>query len=129
MNKPLSNKTWLLILGGLLALSAAAAALLYARTPSGTVAVVTLDGAEVHRVDLSQVTESYELSFTGESGITDVVEVAPGKIRVLQADCPDQVCVRQGWIETGVAPIVCLPNRLVIEITGGPDAGIDGVTG
>jgi len=126
MKKGLSNHAWLLLLGGLLAVSAAEAALLWLRAPQGTVAVVTLDGAEVHRVDLSQVTQGYQLSFTGESGVTDVVEVAPGKIRVRQADCPDQVCVHQGWISTGVAPVVCLPNRLVIEITGG-EGGADAV--
>ena len=127
MKKGLSNKTWLGILGGVMVLCAAAAALVFLGTPKGAVAVVTLDGEEVHRVDLAAVTEGYELSFTGKSGITDVVEVSPGKIRVRQADCPDQVCVKQGWIGTGVAPIVCLPNRLVIEIADGVGE-VDGVT-
>jgi len=126
MKKGISSKTWLCILGAVMALCAAAAAVVFLRAPKGSVAVVSLDGEEIHRVDLSAVTEGYELPVTGSSDITDVVEVAPGKIRVRQADCPDQVCVRQGWIETGIAPIVCLPNKLVIQIE---DAGeIDGVT-
>lgn len=121
-----SNKFWLALLAAILAVSAAAAVFVYTRTPSGTVAVVTLDGQEVHRVDLSWVSEGYALSYTGKNGITNVVEVSPGAIRVREADCPDQICVRQGWIRTGVAPIVCLPNSLVIEIkNGGGD--IDGV--
>ena len=50
---------------------------------------------------------------------TNTVQVEPGRIRVSAADCPDQVCVHQGWISTGVVPIVCLPHQIVIEITGG----------
>lgn len=119
MKRGLSNKTWLALLAGALALCALAAALIFLGAPRGTVAVVTLDGAEVCRVDLSQVEESRELTFTGASGITDVVELAPGRVRVCRADCPDQVCVRQGWIAGGVAPIVCLPNRLTIQIVDG----------
>jgi len=128
MKKGLSSRTWLCILGGILVLSAAAAVWVYTRTPVGSTAVITLDGAEQARIDLSTVTEPYTLTYTGKTGVTDVVEVSPGKIRVKEATCPDQVCVRQGWIETGVAPIVCLPNRLVIKITGNSNH-IDGIAG
>ncbi|MDD5938745.1 MAG: NusG domain II-containing protein [Clostridiales bacterium] len=125
MKKPLSNRFWLTLLAAALILCAVAAVFLFSRTASGTVAVITLDGETVEEIDLSAVSESYTLTFTGKSGITDVVEVSPGKIRVKEADCPDQICVHQGWIETGVAPIVCLPNALVIQIQDsgdGPDA-------
>ncbi len=124
-----SNRFWLGILGGLLVLCAAAALFIFTRTSTGTVAVITLDGAEAARIDLSAVTQDYTISYTGKSGITNLVEISPGKIRVREADCPDQVCVRQGWIETGVAPIVCLPNSLVIQITGASDPEIDGAVG
>jgi hypothetical protein len=83
----------------------------------------------VERIDLSAVKETYTLTYTGKSGVTDVVEVSPGQIRVLEADCPDQICVKQGWIKNSVAPIVCLPNALVIQITDAPDAGVDAVVG
>ena len=56
----------------------------------------------------------------------NIVEVEPGRIRVSEADCPDQVCVRQGWIATSAAPVVCLPHGLVIEITGG-ESEVDAV--
>ena len=35
------------------------------------------------------------------------------------ADCPDQVCVHQGWISDSTVPIVCLPHQVIIEVTGG----------
>lgn len=122
-----SNKFWFLLLAALGAVSAVATILFRIHTPPGVVAVVTLDREEIHRVDLSRVSEPYTLSCTGKSGITNVVEVRPGAIRVREADCPDQICVRQGWIETGTVPIVCLPNSLVIEIIG-DTPNLDGVS-
>ncbi len=41
-------------------------------------------------------------------------EIRDGRIRMLSSDCPDQICVRQGW--TNALPIICQPNRIVIEI-------------
>lgn len=119
MKKSISNRTWLVLLCGLLALCALGAAAVYLFAPRGDIAVITLDGQVVERVELSKVRAPYELSLTGESGITDVVEIAPGRIRVREATCPDQVCVRRGWLEgAGAAPVVCLPNRLVISLSG-----------
>ena len=59
----------------------------------------------------------------------NVVEVERGRIRVAEANCPDQICVRQGWLSNSAAPIACLPHKLVIRLEGGEEAGIDGVTG
>jgi len=119
MKKSLSNRTWLLLLGVVLALCVLGTAAARILAPRGDVAVISLDGQEVARIELSKVREPYELSLTGKSGITDIVEVAPGRIRVREADCPDQVCVRRGWLEgAGAAAVVCLPNRLVITLSG-----------
>jgi len=49
-------------------------------------------------------------------------------VRVAQADCPDQVCVHQGWIADGRVPIVCLPNQLIVQIEEG-GSPLDAQTG
>ena len=89
---------------------------------TGAVARITLDGKLVDEIDLSAVTEAYTFTVEGPGGFSNTIEVEPGRIRVLEAGCPDQVCVNQGYISDGTVPIVCLPNRLVIEITGGGDS-------
>lgn len=123
-----STKFWIVLIAALLAVSAAAALLLAGRS-AGTVANVYLDGQCVRSIDLSQVGEAYTFTVEGPAG-TNTVQVEPGRICVSHADCPDQVCVHQGWISTGVAPIVCLPNRLVIQIEGqAGQTDIDGVAG
>ena len=74
------------------------------------------------------IVENYTFTVEGPGGFTNTIEVEPGRIRVREAGCPDQVCVNQGYISDGTVPIVCLPNKLVIEITGGGDS-LDAATG
>jgi len=118
-------------LAAALALLCAASAAFLLLRPKGTaapVATVTLDGEVVETIDLDGVEEGYSFTLTAPDGGSNTVEVAPGKIRVSHADCPDQVCVKQGFIEDGTVPIVCLPHKLIIEIRGGGD-GLDAATG
>lgn len=48
----------------------------------------------------------------------NLIEIGDGKVRVIEADCPDKLDVKQGYISKPGEVIVCLPNRLVIEIKG-----------
>ncbi|MGM9639028.1 MAG: NusG domain II-containing protein [Butyricicoccaceae bacterium] len=110
-----TTRFWLGVILLLLLLSAAIGAFFMDR--GGRTAVITQDGRELFRIDLDKVTERQTLEITGVCRNT--IEIEPGRIRVCAADCPDQICVDTGWIEDGTRPIVCLPNRLVIEIQGG----------
>ena len=92
------------------------------RLGGGTVAVITVDGQEYQRIDLSRVTESYDIEIDTKYG-HNTVHVAPGRIAVTEADCPDGICVAQGAIDRGGVPIICMPHRLVVKIEG---SGIDG---
>lgn len=87
----------------------------------GTIAVITVDGEEYDRIDLSKVTEIYDIQIDTQYG-RNTVHVEPGRISVSWADCPDGICVAQGAIDKGGVPIVCMPHRLVVKIEGG---GID----
>lgn len=81
------------------------------------VARISRDGVLLEEIDLSQVDEPYSLTLEDESG-RNVLSVERGRVRVSEADCPDQVCVKQGWVSNGAAPIVCLPHKLVVELVG-----------
>ena len=67
-------------------------------------------------IDLTTVTEPFTFTIYGEGEHTNTIEVRPGSIGILSADCPDKLCVNQGFISTSQIPITCLPNRLVIQI-------------
>ena len=65
----------------------------------------------------------------GEGEGTNTLTVSGGTAQIVQADCPDQVCVRQGAVRYAGESIVCLPHRLIVTIEGGAAGGIDGSTG
>ena len=97
------------------------------------VAVVSRDGAVVDEIDLDAVEAPYELRFDDNRGL-NVAQVEPGRIRIVDADCPDKVCAHEGWIDRPGAPIACVPHSLTITIenriangTGGAD-GVDATT-
>ena len=108
----------------LLLLAAVGSALWLLLRPSTAhpVARISLDGTLVKEIDLEAVEAPRSFSLEGVGGLTNTIQVEPGRIRVSEAACPDQICVHQGWISDRTAPIVCLPNRLIIEITGGGEA-------
>ena len=106
----------------LLCILGAVSFLLLRNLPSGSVAVISIDGEEYERVDLGKVQEPYDIEIRTKFG-SNTVHVEPGAISVTAASCPDKVCVHQGRLSGGGIPIVCMPNRLVISIEG---SGIDG---
>ena len=82
------------------------------------VARITRGGVLLEEIELDTVSESYSFVLEDSLG-SNTVLVEHGRIRVSAADCPDQVCVNQGFISDGTVTIVCLPHRLIVEIVGG----------
>jgi len=60
-------------------------------------------------------------------GVSMVVEIREQKVRVLSSSCRQQICVRKGWTGQVHNPIICLPNKITIDITGA-DSGYDAIT-
>lgn len=85
-------------------------------TSRSAVAEIKVGAAVVDRIDLSLVVEPYTKTVYTGSGGYNVIEVREGMIRVAEANCPEQIDVRQGWISSPYESIVCLPHRLVISI-------------
>lgn len=112
----------------LLVVGVSFAAILMTRkdTPS-PVARITQAGQLLREIRLDEVEESYSFVVEGETG-SNTILVEPGRIRISGADCPDQVCVHQGFISDGAVPIVCLPHKVMIEIIGG-GGELDGAAG
>ena len=108
------------VIAGLLVAAVAGSAafiLLQRGRAPAPVARISRDGVLLEEIDLSRVDEPYSLTLEDESG-RNVLSVERGRVRVSEADCPDQVCVKQGWVSSGAAPIVCLPHKLVVELAG-----------
>ena len=82
------------------------------------VADIYQEGKLIRSIPLNQVEEPYVFTITNADGGTNTIEVRQGAIGIIAADCPDKICVHQGFIINSLTPITCLPHRLVIEIRG-----------
>lgn len=109
------TRIWIIILAAVLLVSGGAALWLNSRTAPGMTANVYQDGICIASFDLSAVTGTVRREIRCEHGV-NVIEAERGRIRVAEADCPDQVCVRAGWLTDSAAPVVCLPHKLVIRL-------------
>ncbi|MGM9522501.1 MAG: NusG domain II-containing protein [Oscillospiraceae bacterium] len=123
------TRTWIIIIAAFLLICAALTLWLGSRTAPGVIANIYQDGVCIRSIDLSLVTEAYSFTIESERG-SNTVLVEPGRICISEADCPDLICVEDGWLEDSAAPIVCLPHRLVIKLeeTAKASDGIDSVS-
>lgn len=83
------------------------------------------DGVLLYKLDLTQVSEAYEITVE-YNGSKNVILVEPNDISVSHADCPDNICVEHGSLGHRT-PIVCLPNRLVIKWLDNDNTELDAV--
>lgn len=88
---------------------------------------VQVDGKEVDRLYLREGVTSY--AYDTQFG-KNTVEIVDGRAHMEHADCPDQLCLHQGYIDHSGQMIVCLPNRFVVEILSKEEGKsvIDGFT-
>ncbi len=56
-----------------------------------------------------------------------VVEIKNGRVRAKESNCPEQICVKRGWIHLSGDSIICLPNRIIIKIDN-QEQSIDAIT-
>ena len=80
------------------------------------IADIYQNGKLIQSIPLNHVQEPYLITLTDTDGGTNTIEVRQGAIGIIAADCPDKICVNQGFIINSLTPITCLPHRLVIEI-------------
>ena len=121
----MKTKHWIILFVSLAILALAAQFLLSRIETERAIATVYQNGLPIRSISLADVDEPYTFTVTSEHGGENVILVEAGQISVVSATCPDQICVHQGPISSGIRPIACLPNRLVIEITGAPDPAVD----
>ena len=79
-----------------------------------SVATVYVDGEVIETIKLDEVEKAYTFSPCENVEI----EVEKGRIRFLSSDCPDKLCVKSGWLNSGGATSACLPEKVVISVTG-----------
>lgn len=94
----------------ILALVAGAALLLF--KPEGDTVSVSVDGEAIAEYPLS---EDREVEIESEGGY-NILIIEDGKARVESANCPDGICSAHRPIARDGESIICLPNKVVVEV-------------
>lgn len=85
---------------------------------------IQINGKEIEQIEFSDELIGTTKEIKTEYGY-NLLEFGDGKVRSIEADCPDQIDVLQGYISEVGETIVCLPNRMVVEIID--DVDVDDV--
>ncbi len=85
---------------------------------------VTVNGEVygIYELDTEQ-----EIPIVSEGRTTNLLVISQGRADMTEADCPDKLCVHQRAISKNNETIVCLPNRVVVRVTGSEESGLDSV--
>lgn len=93
-------------------------------TTDHAVASIYIDGNLTGSYPLS---EDNEITIDAGDGYNRLI-IQDGYAKMKEATCPDKICVNHAKINRNGQTIVCLPNKVVVEITNGQDDGVDFTT-
>ena len=99
----------------------------------GMIGMQFLSVQEAERVQVTvdgEIFGVYSLHEDQEIKINDTnyLIIKDGKADMIEADCPDQICVDQKEISKTGESIVCLPNKVIVDIKGADSGELDAVT-
>lgn len=86
-------------------------------TDEDTYVSIQYNGEEITKVIFDRQIIGTTIPIETELGY-NLIEIGDERVRVIEADCPDQIDVEQGWISKKGETLICLPNRLVVELKG-----------
>ncbi len=89
----------------------------------GSTVVVKIDGEQTQSYSLYE-NRTVEIITGKNNEFSNTLVIENGKAFISQADCPDKICQEHRAISYSGETIVCLPHKIVIEITekqSGPD--------
>ncbi len=94
------------------------------RGQMGAQVKVTVDGV---LYDTYPLEKEQEIAIEKDGVVTNRLVIRDGVADMIEADCPDKLCVHQKAISKTGETIVCLPNKVVAEIIGSEESELDSV--
>ncbi len=112
------GKRDVIFLAGLLVTGALLFFMFRVNRAQGKMVVVRVSGHEYGSYDLNM---DQTVEIQGKDGGTNLLVIRDGSASITQASCPDLLCVHQKEVRLEGESIICLPNEVVVEITGGKE--------
>ncbi len=106
-----------IILVAVILLVAAAGLLLVSlNREAGAYATVKIDGVQTEGYPLSE-NITVEITSGENKEFSNVLVIENGKAYISQANCPDKICAGHRAVSYTGETIVCLPHKVIVEIT------------
>ncbi len=87
--------------------------------------LITMDGEVYKEVELHK-NQTIIIEVPGEEK-TNTLEIKDGYAKMIDSSCPDHLCEQQHRISKKGETIICLPNKVVVEVKSEEETEIDGV--
>lgn len=113
MNNKSKIRYDIILIIGLLVITMVIAMAVRFTQKTGKTVVVSVDGVVKYTFLLD---EDIEFKIEGYEGGTNYLVIKDGEAYLTEASCPDLLCVHMGKISSQGQSIICLPNRVVVEI-------------
>lgn len=92
---------------------------------SGSYVTITVDGKQYGRYRLD---EDKEIKIKNASGkVTNILLIEDNCANMIEANCPDKLCVNQKAISKEKETIVCLPNKVVVTVESDDESDFDAI--
>jgi hypothetical protein len=85
---------------------------------------VSVNGTTVATYRLDEEIDTW---IDGYQGGQNHLVIQDGCARIEEADCPDKLCVHQKAISKTNETIVCLPNKVVVQVIGAGESELDSI--
>lgn len=79
-------------------------------------ATIKINGKVYNTIDLP-ITSEKKLPISTKYG-NNLIIINNDEVKIIDADCKDELCIKQGSISKVGKTLICLPNKLIIEIKG-----------
>ncbi|HWT75804.1 MAG TPA: NusG domain II-containing protein [Mobilitalea sp.] len=116
------RKNDIILIAAILLISAGIFAYIFLSKKEGSELVITVDGKVYDTLDLNKDT-TYTVK--GKDGSYNTFQIKNGYADMIDASCPDLLCVKQKDIHYNHETIVCLPNKVVLEVINGDKNEVD----
>lgn len=112
----------LFLIGVIVLLCAGIFAYIHFTKQEGSKVVITVDGKVYDTLELSNGTT---FTVEGDNGAFNTFQIKNGYADMIDASCPDLLCVHQKSIHYNHETIVCLPNKVVLEVISKENSEVD----
>jgi hypothetical protein len=118
------KKNDIILIGAVLFLGIAVIVFMNLTKEEGSKVEITVDG-EVYDTLYLQEDTSYTVKL--KDGTYNTFEIKDGYVDMLDASCPDKLCVNQKHIHFNNETIVCRPNKVILQVISTENSDVDAI--